>query len=291
MGKIYLIENVISGLKYVGQTHGCVAQRFAQHIDHAYRRKKNNRNSLSGFYSDIVSSGEDVFNIFKYTIIEECNDEDLDDREKYWIKKVKPLYNWAHRKEFLFDIFAKDMCDMYLGGFTVTEIREKFQCRHTDVVWVLNQNGIEVVRSRPLLKNRKKVYHLDAYGNIIKEYNYCGECAKDLGCTRFNVRMCANNNSKIGYLFYTCCGEYLSYIKDHPYVFKLINHNTGDSMLLKTKRAVEIEVEKVLNIPVNFGRIKRGGRKTFYGIEVIDLRKEEDFDNETLGKTVNSIST
>ena len=62
MGKIYLITNIKNKMQYVGQTTGCVAQRFAQHIDASYRT--NNKNKRTNFYKDIVESGEDVYNIF-----------------------------------------------------------------------------------------------------------------------------------------------------------------------------------------------------------------------------------
>lgn len=273
MGKIYLITNIKNKMQYVGQTTGCVAQRFAQHIDASYRT--NNKNKRTNFYKDIVESGEDVYNIFQYQILEECDNKILNEREIYWIKNKQPEYNWSHRKEFIDNLYSKEICELYQEGYTITELREKYQCRHNEIKNILINNNIEIKKSRPSKKNRKAVYHFDVYGNLINKYPCAAECGNDLNITRCNVRMCALNNTKYGYLKYSCNGEYVSYYKEQPYIFKLIDHNINDIKLLKTKRALEIEVEKRVGKFITYSQICRKGRKTIYGIEVDKTEKEK----------------
>lgn len=276
MGSIYLITNNENGMQYVGQTKNCVAQRFAQHIDSAYRyyRKKQ-----TDFYRHIVDAGENVFNVFSYEIIENCEDSNLNEREIYWIGKLQPKYNWSHRNEFFSDAYAEDICKLYSEGHTVIEIRIMYQCRHDEITKILKDNGFEIIHSRPSERNRKKVYHFDDYGCLIKEYSYAAECAKALGAKRDNVRMCALENMKKGALRQTCCDNYVSYLDRQPYIYKLINHNTGESVLLKTKKAVELEIAKSVGKFTYFSQIRRKGRKTYYGFEIIDIQEEDN--NET----------
>lgn len=83
MQTIYKIENKINGRIYIGQTSN-VKQRF---IDH----KKNGRNIPERFlktelYLDLNKYGVENFN---FDIIEECENELADDKERYWIKELK----------------------------------------------------------------------------------------------------------------------------------------------------------------------------------------------------------
>lgn len=270
MGKIYLITNTNNGKCYVGQTKNNVSQRFAQHIDGAYRCYDNKQ---SDFYKDIVKVGEDVFNVFKYKILEECSDNNLNEREIYWIKKIKPLYNWAHRNEYLEHIYNDEICNLYKNGYTITEIRKKYKCRHNEIVKILNKNNIQIVRARPQIKNRKKIYHFDLYGNLIKEYNYIAECANALGFKRDNIRLCAINNTKKGYLFNTAFDEYFSYNKEQPYIYQIINCKTQEKILVKTKKALEKEMEKKLGKYLSYGQLTRNGRKTIYGYKIINIKE------------------
>lgn len=268
IGKIYMITNLLNNKKYVGKTTNCVSQRFAQHIDSAFRYYNKKR---SCFYKDIVLSGENIYKDFVYEILEECEDTMLDEKELYWIESKKPEYNEMFKGKILADLYSKEVCDMYRNGYTMTEIRKKYKCRHNDIKQILLNNNIEVLKSRPKEEQRKKVYHFDKMGNLIKKYNYVAECANDLGIKQGNPRLCALNNTKKGYLYYTCSGEYFSYKEYQPYVYKIINKEKCIEILCKTKLSVEIEMEKLIGKYMGFSRLKRNGRKTIYGYEIIDL--------------------
>lgn len=164
---------------------------------------------------------------------------------------------------------------MYKNGYTVTEIRKKYKCRHNEVKKILEDNNIKVLRSRPKEEQRKKVYYFDKMGNFIKEYNYVAECANDLKIKQGNPRLCALNNTKKGYLFYTCNGEYFSYKKEQPYIYKIINKQKNIEILCKTKLGVEIEMEKLIKKHLTFSQLQRKGRKTIYGYQVINLKGDD----------------
>lgn len=272
MGKIYMITNVLNNKKYVGQTTNFVSQRFAQHVDSAFRYYKKKKSDL---YRDMVSSGENVYIDFKYTILEECDDENLNEREVYWIKKIKSEYNENYKSKILADLYAKEICNMYKNGYTVTEIRIKYRCRHTEIKKILEENHINILKSRPKEEQRKKVYYFDEMGNFIRKYNYIAECANDLGIKQGNPRLCALNNTKKGYLYYTCSGKYFSYKKEQPYIYKIINNKKNIEILCKTKLGVENEMKKLINKYLPFSQLKRKGRKTIYGFEIINMIGDE----------------
>ena len=78
MGYIYKIENQINHKVYIGQTIKSLNKRFSQH--------KNNYTkpyfSQIHLYRAFKKYGIENFSFEK---IERVNDEDLDEREKYWI--------------------------------------------------------------------------------------------------------------------------------------------------------------------------------------------------------------
>lgn len=74
MGYIYKITTTQSNKVYIGQTTNSLEYRFAEH-------KKNAKLGIKyHLYNAIRKYGEDTFNI---ELIEQCDNQDLDNREKY----------------------------------------------------------------------------------------------------------------------------------------------------------------------------------------------------------------
>lgn len=84
---IYLIENLANGKKYIGQSVD-VEKRWKNHLSAAF----NINEKVYGYplYRAIRKYGKDNF---KFSMIEECNKEELNDKEIYWIAKMVPEYN------------------------------------------------------------------------------------------------------------------------------------------------------------------------------------------------------
>ena len=140
MAKIYLIYNTKNNKKYVGQTINCVSQRFCQHIDSAFRTYKDKNNK---FYEEIKDCGENVFDIFKYSILCECNDNERFDKEIEYIEKIKPEYNENFKQYFLYKIKDKIIKE-YNEGKTITELRIKYKCRHPFIANLLKSNNVKI---------------------------------------------------------------------------------------------------------------------------------------------------
>jgi group I intron endonuclease len=75
-GTIYLIENLVNGHKYVGQTRVKLKQR----LQHHYTESK--RFTERPLYRAMKKYG---IGNFKVKILQKCSIDELDEREKYWI--------------------------------------------------------------------------------------------------------------------------------------------------------------------------------------------------------------
>ena len=77
MGYIYKIINKVNGKVYIGQTKKTIEERYARHLSLA-KQKKNRY-----LYDAMNHYGLENFYCVK---IEECDNQQLDDKEKAWIK-------------------------------------------------------------------------------------------------------------------------------------------------------------------------------------------------------------
>lgn len=94
---IYLIKNKMTGECYVGQSKD-IRKRWQSHLAHLRQRRHNN---------DGMQCAYDEYgpNIFEFEIIERvgCKQNNLRnillDRERYWMKKLRPQYNLIHPQD------------------------------------------------------------------------------------------------------------------------------------------------------------------------------------------------
>lgn len=140
MGYIYKITNTLNNKIYIGQTIKSVEKRFQQH--------KNNSNKP--YFSQIVlykAFNKYGIENFKCEQIEEVINEQLDDREKYWIEyydsyfngynstlggKTTQLYNW--------DI--DDIIEKYQQLKSARKVALELNCDHSTIDRILNDNGV-----------------------------------------------------------------------------------------------------------------------------------------------------
>jgi group I intron endonuclease len=82
--KIYKIVNKNNGKIYVGKTNRSLEERFSGHI-------KSAKNKVNRYLYD--SMNHHGYHSFEIIEIETCNsDEQLNEREKFWIKELNSLY-------------------------------------------------------------------------------------------------------------------------------------------------------------------------------------------------------
>lgn len=76
MAFIYKITNLLNGKIYIGQTRMTVKQRMYKHYSRA------NQDDITGIDAAIKKYGKENFSV---EILEECEEEKLDERERYYI--------------------------------------------------------------------------------------------------------------------------------------------------------------------------------------------------------------
>lgn len=84
---IYKIVNLVNGKVYIGQTIRTIESRFARHLNDA----KNNPNTHLKLHRAINKYGSDKFTIEK--IDEATTQEELNEKERYWIKEYDSMNN------------------------------------------------------------------------------------------------------------------------------------------------------------------------------------------------------
>ena len=260
MAKIYLIHNKQNNKKYIGETTRTVAQRFAEHIVNSsqYKKKRNI------FYEELFNCGEDVFNIFEYSILEECNDKERFEKELYYIGKIKPEYNENGKEFYIYNIKDK-IIEEYKNGMNITQLRKKYKCRHQIISAILKEANIKIKRSRP--NNCKKVYLFNDDGKLIKEWINAGECSEELNIDRGNIRICCISNTEHNYLYNSACGYHFKYTKDTPVDMFEIS-NDYETIRFKSKNAfVNFFKQKFPDKIIRYGQLTRN-RKSVYGYKI-----------------------
>lgn len=88
MGYIYKIVNDINNKIYIGKTEYSIEKRFQEHINDSKKKYKNRP-----LYDAINKYG---IKHFKIEQIEECQNQDLNKREKYWINELKTYVGFSN---------------------------------------------------------------------------------------------------------------------------------------------------------------------------------------------------
>ena len=179
-GYIYKITNKVNGKSYIGQTRYTIEFRWRQHI-----HKKDN----TYFHNAIKKYGVDNFIVEK---LEECNIEDLNEREIYYIAKYntfKDGYNLTiggnGNRTLILDDKYDEIRSLYLSGFSSNKIATLFRVDKASIVKILKQLGVKI-RTNSLNINKQELEELiQDYKNgyslreLAKRYDCSGPGLKD----------------------------------------------------------------------------------------------------------------
>lgn len=153
-GYIYKITNKVNGKSYIGQTRYTIEFRWRQHL-----HKKDN----TYFHNAIKKYGVDNFIVEK---LEECNIEDLNEKEIYYIAKYntfKDGYNLTiggdGNRTLLLDDKYEEISALYLSGFSSNKIATLYKVDKASIVKILKQLGIKI-RNNSLNINRQELEEL-----------------------------------------------------------------------------------------------------------------------------------
>jgi group I intron endonuclease len=207
MSVIYEFVNNINQKVYVGQTVD-----FKKRIrDHRFNYNKGIKNTL--FYNALRKYGWENFSI---TIIEECSDKLLNEKEIYWIEEKKSLYpngynileggNQARhtdiskqklsegRKGMKFsESHIENLRNSHLGYVMPEEQKRKISESNKGKVFS-EETKNKLKYSQP---HRREVGRFDIEGNLIIKYESVKDAALDLNCHSGHISGCCNGKRKM----------------------------------------------------------------------------------------------
>lgn len=178
-GFIYKITNKVNGKSYIGQTRYTVEFRWRQH-----QYKKDN----SYFHNAIHKYGVENFIV---ETIEECNVEDLNSREIFYIAKYDTFNNGYNltiggdgNRRLVLDEKYDEIKSLYLSGFSSNKIATLYKVDKASIVKILKGLGVKI-RSNKLNINAQELQEL------IKDYNNgysLRELAKRYDCSAIGLK-------------------------------------------------------------------------------------------------------
>ena len=164
MGYIYKISNSINGKVYIGQTRQTIEQRWSGH-------KHSAITSEAPLYRAMRKYGIENFQI---TVILECDNEQLNDKEVYYIQYYNSFVPNGYNATLggdghvIYD-YQKIIQDYYNLNENINKVCEKNNCDYTVVKRALNEYSIQAHNSYDHLL--VKIYEIDKDYNIIKIFN------------------------------------------------------------------------------------------------------------------------
>ena len=174
MGYIYVITNQINKKQYIGQTTYTIQERFKEHIIDAKKQRCEKRPLYDAF---------NKYGINNFTIeqLEECDNNLLNEREKYWINKLNTFhfgYNATQGGDGKI-IYDYDLIlQMLKDGYYSIDIQKKLNCDPDVIRRVAKLNNIKLKnKAVETAKIAIKCYDKKTY-ELIKEFSCIDDAAK-----------------------------------------------------------------------------------------------------------------
>ena len=289
---IYKITNKVNGKVYIGQSRD-IKRRWYEH-----RKVKGDYDRHSyPLYSAIEKYGIDNF---EFEIIEQCEIDELNNREIYWIDKFNALVEKMGGNGYNLTKGGQ-LCDTYVGtsdqgkrvyqykltGEFVAEYRnQQVAARavglksNTAIVRAVKDCTIsrgfqwrdfKTDKISPYIKKsyRKKVYQYDLDGNFIRMFDDIQLAANYVGSSRSLIELCCEGNCGTGkgYMWRYTYKQKIDPAKKmiQPSKWKPVEQYTTDGILIKIYPCANIASQET-NIPLSSIRhVLRGESKSTNG--------------------------
>ena len=201
---IYKITNRVNGKVYIGQTIKQPQERFTEHKYIANHPQFDHKSKI---HAALRKYG---FENFVIETIQECEKEELNELEIYWIQKYDSYRNGYNntvggcgkRRDY-----SDEFLMLWKQGNTISEIARKIKCDRETVSLRLIEYGIthEEISDRwkQVMSKTKSppIYQYDLDGNYIAEYASVYEAAEktntNIGCIRGVI--CGQHGSAGGF--------------------------------------------------------------------------------------------
>lgn len=209
---IYKIKNLINGKVYIGQSVD-IQYRFNNHKSESFNPKSN-------AYDTAIHRAIRKYGIenFSFEIVEECEQENLRDREIYWISHYGSFgngYNLTSGGEGVPTVNIKQAQQLWDDGLSIEEISIIMCCQKHTVIRILESyeqyNQTESYkrgRENARKKMSKPVLQYDLNGNFIQRYSSAIAAEKQTGINASNIRgVSSRHRSVAGNYQWTYEGE------------------------------------------------------------------------------------
>lgn len=149
-GIIYKITNKVNNKSYIGQTRYSLEFRWRQH-----QHKKDN----TYFHNAIKKYG---VNNFELSVLEECDVEQLNSREIFYIAKYNTFqegYNLTiggeGNRTLILDNKYDEIKELYLSGFSSNKVASLFNVDKSTIVKILKQLGVKIRNNKLNINNQE----------------------------------------------------------------------------------------------------------------------------------------
>lgn len=188
---IYKIENLINGKVYIGQSVD-IQYRFNNHKSESFNPKSNAYDTA--IHRAIRKYG---VNNFSFDIIEECDQNQLREREIYWIDYYQSFgngYNLTSGGEGVPTVDIKLVQKLWDDGLAIKEISQHLSCQQHTVIRILesyekynNQESYRRGRENARKKMNKSIMQYDLFGKFIQKYKSITEASVSTNIKRGNI--------------------------------------------------------------------------------------------------------
>jgi group I intron endonuclease len=201
---MYIAPN---GKKYVGQTKSSLEKRRKDDYGTGYMGSPCFWNAIRYFGG---------LSNFTYEILEEVKDEDIDEREKYWIAyenslvpngynidkggqgqhNSKPVdqYNLKGEKICSFSSIQAAAMANNCHVSAILNVLSKRRRQAHGSYWTYKDEPLTILKEKKL--HRKPIYQFDLQGNLIKEFESARNADRYYGLPMGTCANCANKNNR-----------------------------------------------------------------------------------------------
>lgn len=177
MGYIYKIINSINGKLYVGKTERTIEIRWKEHLRHT-----PNLADKFPLYRAMAKYGRENFTVQE---LECCDNSILDEREVYWIDKLKTYKNGYNCtcggdggvKDYHEDI--DEIIQRYLGGERLDKLCKEYKHDYASIKPKIEAKGIKIDSNAGPKKLSKRIAAIDPNTKeIVKIYESISAAAR-----------------------------------------------------------------------------------------------------------------
>lgn len=184
MGYIYKVTNKVNGKVYIGKTENTIKARWSAHVSSSCNI--NSREYNFKFHRAIRKYGA---HNFKIEIIDDVEQAETADREKYWIEfydSIKYGYNTTFGGEGSVRYSDEFFISCWKAGMSQEDVHKKYGLSRNTVSTryrdLFSEHDIHEMKLQRLKEtNGTPVFQYDMQGNFVNEYCSVNEAKRQTG--------------------------------------------------------------------------------------------------------------